>query len=133
MVRVAVAVVRRQNLLLICRRKPDTVLADFWEFPGGKILPGESAERCAVREVFEELGIQIESNYSLEPSSHSYPHGLVHLTPVVCTYLSGQPRPIGCSEFRWILPAELSGYRFPPANASLLEYLVKQDLLHQSG
>lgn len=133
MVRVAIAVIRKQNHLLICRRKPDTVLADFWEFPGGKMLPGESADQCAVRETWEELGVQIQPNYSLDPLQHTYPHAVVHLTPVICTYVSGQPRAIGCSEFRWILPTELREYPFPPANAALLKYLTEHEWLHPKG
>lgn len=130
---VAVAVIWREDLLLICRRKPDATLGGFWEFPGGKMLPGESAEQCAVRETFEELEIQIQADHSLEPLKYTYPHAVVHITPVVCRYLSGQPRSIGCSEFRWILPVELFKYPFPPANAPLLDYLTKQDRLHLRG
>ncbi len=110
--------------LLICRRQPDAVLAGLWEFPGGKIEPGESPADAAVREVREELGIEVASTGALEPITHAYAHAIVTLTPILCRHLSGEPQAIGCAEWRWVLPTELADFAFPEANAPLLAWLV---------
>lgn len=125
-VEVAVAIIRRGEDLLICRRKPDAVLANLWEFPGGKLEPGESPSACAVREAREELDIVIRSDEPLGAITHTYPHATIRLTPILCTHVSGDPRPIGCSEFKWISARDLPHHAFPPANDTLLRTLISR-------
>jgi mutator protein MutT len=123
-VQVAVAIIRRGDQILICRRKPDAVLANLWEFPGGKIEPGETPSQCVIREAREELGIEIRPDEPLDPITHTYPHATIRLTPILCTHLSGHAQPIGCADFKWINPHDLPAHTFPPANASLIRGLI---------
>lgn len=125
-VQVAIAIVVEQagERVLICRRKADTVLGGLWEFPGGKLEPGETPEQAAIREVREELGIDVEPTGSLDPITHAYPHATVTLSPILCSHISGEPQAVDCAEWRWVERADLTQYAFPDANAPLLGRLA---------
>jgi 8-oxo-dGTP diphosphatase len=75
-VRVVAAVVWRDGRLLLTQRPPGGPLGLCWEFPGGKIEPGESAEVALIREISEELGVLATPGETLEVTRHDYPHGL---------------------------------------------------------
>jgi mutator protein MutT len=119
-VNVAIAIVTRGREILICQRKSDATLADFWEFPGGKIEPGETPAQCASREVLEEVGLVVETVESMPLIEFDYADARVRLHPFFCNHLGGEPLPIGCQQTRWVAPESLGDYRFPPANDSLL-------------
>ena len=110
--------------MLITRRRPDSVLGGYWEFPGGKIEPGETAQQCVAREIYEELGLCVRVDQPLLAVEHVYQHGRVRLEPYYCTRLSGQLRHLQVAEHRWVTPEQLHDYRFPRANGKLLERLV---------
>jgi A/G-specific adenine glycosylase len=120
---VAIAIVfdRERKRVLICRRPHDTVLPNYWEFPGGKADPGEALADCAVREVREELGVVVEAAKQLETIEFEYPHAHVKLHPFVCRYVSGEVQLLGAQDAKWLLPEEITGYKFPEANVPLLE------------
>lgn len=122
--RVALALIWREQRLLIARRRPGVHLAGFWEFPGGKLEPGETAEKCACREAMEELGVDCEAVQLREPVLWRYPDREVELIPVDCRYLGGPPRALQVDEWRWALPEELDETLFPPANGVLIRRLV---------
>jgi mutator protein MutT len=126
---VDIAVVIRDDKVLICRRRDDAPLGGFWEFPGGKREPGESAAACVVREVLEETGIDVRPTRSLDVTEHEYPDVRVRLHPHVCEHVTGEARAIGCADVRWIEPASLREYRFPPANDGLIERLMSELIL----
>jgi mutator protein MutT len=127
-VRVAIGIVWRDQKLLICQRLPDAPLPGYWEFPGGKCEPGETDAQCAVREVEEEVGIGVKATGSLASITHTYDHATVTLMPILCQYISGNAQPIGCAQVLWITADELPNYRFPPANAPLLDRLIRDGL-----
>jgi len=120
---VAAALVFRCGKLLITRRYTDSHLGGLWEFPGGKREPEESFEECLLRELLEELGIDVAVGELLESITHSYPEKTVHLKFFRCRWLRNEPQPLGCSAFKWVTPEELAGYEFPAADARLLERL----------
>lgn len=122
-VEVGVALVWRDGCLLITRRKQDVHLGGMWEFPGGKCLPGEPPEECAVREVYEEVGVGCRAEGRRPPIEYVYPERHVRLHPVDCRYLGGGPRPIEVAEWAWVRPQDLPNYEFPPSNAGLVEEL----------
>jgi mutator protein MutT len=120
---VAIALVWRQGCLLITRRKQDVHLGGLWEFPGGKLLPGESPERCAEREILEEVGVACRAEGVLTPIDYVYPEWTVRLYPVECAYVGGPPRPLEVAEWAWVSPEDLHRYPFPPANDPVLAEL----------
>jgi mutator protein MutT len=122
-IEVAIAVVRDGGRLLIARRSEGTHLAGLWEFPGGKVEEGETPAQCLVRELREEVGVEIEVGAPYERLEFVYPERHVRIYPFECRLLAGVPKPIGCAELRWVPPAELGDYEFPPANATLLQTL----------
>ncbi|WP_244349954.1 A/G-specific adenine glycosylase [Thermostichus vulcanus] len=120
---IAVAIVLRGKEILIDQRLETSMLSGLWEFPGGKIEPGETAAECVVREVKEEIGIDIEVVTELATIEHAYTHFTITLIAFICRYLSGEARPLQCTEVRWVRPAELSKFPFPGANQKLFPYL----------
>lgn len=125
-INVAIGMVVRGNQLLICQRKADVALGGYWEFPGGKMEPGESAEHCVRREIKEETGIDVDPSEAWPAVEFDYDLGRVRLHPFLCRYLAGQALAIGCQSARWVLPSQLTDYRFPPANDSLIAELRRR-------
>jgi mutator protein MutT len=124
-VEVAIAVVFNDNgKLLICKRKADTVLGGYWEFPGGKCNAAEPPADCAKREVEEETALHVRVRKALPIIEHEYPHARVRLHPFICRHDSGTLELREVAEARWISPAELSDYRFPEANGTLLRAII---------
>jgi 8-oxo-dGTP diphosphatase len=121
---IALALVWRDGRLLVTRRPEGVHLAGYWEFPGGKIKAGESAEHAAEREVVEEVGIRCRARERRPSLSYDYPERSVVLHPVDCDWLEGEARLMGVSAARWVTPVELGEYAFPPANAALVELLT---------
>ena len=121
---VAAGLVFREGLLLITLRPAGSHLAGFWEFPGGKLHPGEDWETALRRELLEEIGFEASVGHLYEEVIHPYPEKTVRLRFFICTVESGEPHPIQCADLTWIRPDELSRFEFPPADARLLERLA---------
>ncbi len=107
---VTAAVIRRDGRLLITRRPASGLLGGLWEFPGGKLQEGEDLPACLIREIREELGVEIEVGTPLGVYQHAYTHFSVTLHAYACRVLSGEPQPLHASDLRWAAPAELPGY-----------------------
>ena len=122
-VEVSAALIFREGKLLIAQRHADAHLGGLWEFPGGKREPGETFEQCLVREIREELGVEISVGELFEEVVHDYPEKSVHLKFFICRLVSGQPQPLGCAAVKWIEKSELAAHEFPAADAQLLEKL----------
>lgn len=118
---VAAGLVFRAGRLLITRRPKSAHLGGLWEFPGGKLEPGESWEEGLVRELEEELGITVRVGRLVTEVTHAYPDRTVHLRFFACTLAAGEPRPIGCSELAWVLSDGLAAHPFPAADAAVLD------------
>jgi A/G-specific adenine glycosylase len=124
---IGVAVITdEQGHILIDRRKQEGLLGGLWEFPGGKIEPGESVEDCVSREIKEELGIEIEVRDRLITIEHAYTHFKVTLNVFNCKHLSGEPQPIECDEVKWVTLDDIDQYPFPKANSQIIEALKQQ-------
>ena len=122
-VEVAAGLIFRGGKLLITQRHAGSHLGGLWEFPGGKREPGETFEQCLLRELREELGVEVVVGALLEDITHQYPEKTVHLQFLVCSLASGEPRPIGCPALAWIGREQLDDYEFPAADERLLEKL----------
>ena len=122
-IEVAAGLVFRDGKLLITQRFADAHLGGLWEFPGGKREGSESFEECLKRELLEELGIEVAVGELMESLTHAYPEKTVHLRFFRCTWVKHEPQALGCSAFEWVSPADLGQYRFPAADAWLLQQL----------
>ena len=118
---IAIAVVLRGADVLIGQRPPGVPLAGLWEFPGGKVLPGESPAAAAVRECLEETGLAVDLVGVFPSVTHDYPHGRLELHFLRC--VPHDPGQVAVAPFRWVPLAELDRYEFPPANVGLLAIL----------
>ncbi len=117
---IAVGVVRRDGRVLIARRPEKGLLGGLWEFPGGKVEPGETPAEAMVRELREEMAIVVVPGESIEPVEHAYSHFRITLYAYYARLLHGTPRPLSATAWTWATPAELSRYAFPAANQRVL-------------
>ena len=120
---VAAALIFRAGKLLITQRHADAHLGGLWEFPGGKREPNETFQQCLIRELSEELGIEVVVGELLEMLTHAYPDKTVHLRFFRCQWKAHEPRPLGCQALKWVNAHELMDHAFPAADARLLEKL----------
>lgn len=126
---VACAIVDEDNRVLIAKRPEGRHMAGLWEFPGGKIEPGERPEEALIRELAEELGIDVTES-CLAPltfASHGYDDFHLLMPLYVCRQWDGEVEPREGQELAWVRPNRLSGYEMPPADEPLKAML--RDLL----
>ena len=126
-IEVSAALIFSGGKLLITQRRVQDHLGGLWEFPGGKREAGETFEQCLVREIQEELGVEITVGELFAEIAHDYPEKSVHLKFFICRLLSGTPQPIECAAVRWVAQVELGRFEFPAADAQLLEQLQSAD------
>jgi 8-oxo-dGTP diphosphatase len=123
MINVSAAVIVQENKILICQRPEGKNCALLWEFPGGKIEAGETAEVCVIRECQEELGIEIEVQKSLGDISYKYPDVTVHIQFFICKIIDGEIKKKEHKDIKWILIKDLSQYDFCPADKEIIKSL----------
>jgi 8-oxo-dGTP diphosphatase len=124
---VAAALVRSDGCILMQKRRAGTSLAGLWEFPGGKIDPGESPEAALVRELQEELGIAVGSDTMEAVSFASAPLTGRHLVLLlyICRTWDGDPQPLDADAIAWVEPSQLLALDMPPADVPLAHALLK--------
>jgi 8-oxo-dGTP diphosphatase len=125
----AVALVDVDGRLLIAQRPAGKSMAGLWEFPGGKVDPGETPEQALVRELHEELGIETAAS-CLAPiafASHGYEKFHLLMPVFACRKWTGVPRPREGQALKWVMPGELGRFPMPPADLPLVGML--RDLL----
>lgn len=123
---VACALVDEDGRVLLAQRPDGKHLAGYWEFPGGKLLPGETPEACLVRELREELGIATETA-CLAPltfASHAYERFHLLMPLYVCRKWKGEPAPReGQAALRWVRARALRDLAITPAGVALIPFL----------
>ena len=125
----SIAIIDANDQILIAKRPNKKHLSGFWEFPGGKVEKGESPENALVREVKEELNIDI-NNKCIAPltfSEFNYEKFHLLLLLYVCRRWEGEPMSMEKNEIKWVKANALRQYKMPPADDSLIYSL--QDLL----
>ena len=124
---IGVAVITdRQGRILIDRRKNEGEMAGLWEFPGGKIEPGETVRECVKREIKEELDMEIVVGDRLTTINYAYKTFNVTLYVHECQHVGGKPRPLECQEIHWVEPANMNQYQFPQANTQMINLLQQR-------
>ncbi|MFP4477454.1 MAG: A/G-specific adenine glycosylase [Desulfatibacillaceae bacterium] len=122
---VSAAVVFHRGMVLVQKRPEKGLMAGLWEFPGGKLEPGETPEQAVVREMAEELELRVACGRKITTIRHSYTRFRVTLHVFECAMEPpGQvPVPHAATEIRWVRPADLAGLAFPAADKRLVEML----------
>lgn len=121
---VSCAIIRRGSEILAVRRPAGAKNGGKWEFPGGKLEPGEAAEDCLRRELREELEIEVVLREALPAYRHDYPDFSIRLLPFVCELAGGDPVLREHSQARWAEPAELRGIDWAEADRKALEAFI---------
>lgn len=120
---VAAAVIRREGRILLTRRPRGTHLEGLWEFPGGKVEPGEAPTDALVRECREECGVEVRVIDVLDVTFHPYANKDVLLLFYDCALVSGDVQNLGVADHVWCTPAELDLYELPPPDERLIAKL----------
>lgn len=131
MIEVAAAIIENeQGQILIARRKKGKSQEGLWEFPGGKLEPGETPEACLKRELLEEMNIGIAPYELFGVNVHDYGIVRIKLIAYRAKLLSGEIRLADHDEFQWASYAELGGYRWAPADVPFVELLGNCSVQH---
>jgi 8-oxo-dGTP diphosphatase len=123
---VSAGLIIAEESVLVCRRPKGKRLAGYWEFPGGKLKPGEDPRTALVREIDEELGVDVEVGRPYEIAHHTYPFGDVLVMFFLCQIISGQPDALEHEEILWIGGEEFEMLDFLPADHDLVKRLAKE-------
>ncbi|MBV6513802.1 MAG: CTP pyrophosphohydrolase [Ignavibacteriaceae bacterium] len=126
---VACALIEKEGRILLAQRKEGMKLGLKWEFPGGKLEEGESVEECIVREIKEELNLDIAVLYRMQENYHSYEYAGIHLFPCVCVVTGGELLLRDHAEVRWITPGEIFSYDLAEADIPVARaYLDRNEM-----
>jgi len=123
-IEVAAGLIWKESQILITQRRPDDSFGGLWEFPGGKRKPNETLTDCLIREIKEELEIEIVVGELIIQVSHLCPEGVpMTLFLFNCQMLAGKPQTIGCADWRWIGVDEFKFYHFIDLDQQIIQKL----------
>ena len=123
-IRVVAGLIRRGDQILVQQRNPGGTRGLLWEFPGGKVDPGETDSQALARECREELDVTVEVGALAAETEHAYEDLTVHLVLFECALRDGEPRNLSANAIRWVRIADLPSLQFLPADVPLVERLV---------
>jgi 8-oxo-dGTP diphosphatase len=123
---VAAALVREDGRILLQQRPPGREMAGLWEFPGGKVEAAETPEAALVRELREELGIEVKEGDLAPAAFASADNGGRHMLLLLylCRVWEGEPEALDASALQWAKPAEMRALAMPPADLPLVDRLA---------
>ena len=127
MKKVVAAIIKDKNHLLIAKRHAKDPLAGKWEFPGGKLEPGETPEECLVREIREELKLEIEVGDFYEDNVYGPKDQAIHLLFYWAQVMNGEAVPVVHDEIKWIAVNELEKLDFAPADIPIAKRLEREN------
>ncbi|HOY15116.1 MAG TPA: (deoxy)nucleoside triphosphate pyrophosphohydrolase [Saprospiraceae bacterium] len=128
-IRVTCAIIQQSNQILVTQRSAQMSLPCKWEFPGGKIEVGEDEETCILREIKEELGIDIKLLGKLPSNTHDYGNIIIELIPFRAKYLGGSIDLKEHMDYAWLTFDELGNLDWAPADIPIVESVIQ----HKSG
>lgn len=121
---VGAVILNEKKEILCAQRSSSMSLPGMWEFPGGKIEPGESPESCLVREIREELGCQIEVHERIADATHQYPNLAVRLITHRAKIIEGAPAPKEHAQLVWLPLSDLPSLEWAPADIPTVRALL---------
>ncbi len=122
----AAVVANRKGEVLIAQRRDKDMLGGLWEFPGGKQETGETIQQCIVRELREELGINIVVGEFLITVNHAYSHFTMDMHTYAARIESGRPRPLHCQDYRWVPISGLREFPYSKADLTIISELERR-------
>lgn len=125
-VRVVAAEIERDGHYLITQRRETAVLPLLWEFPGGKVEPGEQDHEALVRELQERLGIRVAPGPLSLHVAHEYERYVLDLVVYHAKIIEGEPQPLRVRDVRWVSPADFVEYPFPGADQQTMDALLAE-------
>ena len=126
MVRVVAAVVSRKGLIMVTRRGPGVRMAGLWEFPGGKVEPGEDDRTALGRELMEELSIAVEVGECMGENIHTEERGPFCLVAYRCQIKEGEPVLSDHDAIAWCTPSDLRDREWAPADLPFVDQLLSE-------
>lgn len=123
-IRVVGAVFHDGERFLACRKRPGKPLEGHWEFPGGKIEPGESPEQALAREIREELNLIAEVGQKVTTTTYEYDFATIELTTFYCTLVDGDLRLTDHDDTKWVTSTEAAHLTWAPADIPAVEAIA---------
>ena len=124
-IKVVCGIIWKDGKVFIARRKPGKSLAGFWEFPGGKLDEGEEPEAALIRELEEELGMDVKISSFFGSKTHHYESFSIELIAYTCAFISASYHLTDHDEISFVDPKELSSFQIAPADLFIVEQLSK--------
>jgi 8-oxo-dGTP diphosphatase len=121
---VVAALIRRGDAILVSRRRADQSFPLCWEFPGGKVEPGETDGQALIREIREELGCEITVGPLFHRVAFAYADFDLDMAVYECTVVSGTPRPVEVAAVQWVTASVLATLSMPPADLPMVALLT---------
>jgi 8-oxo-dGTP diphosphatase len=123
-IRVVAAVIAKDGRYLVTQRRPNAVLPLLWEFPGGKVEPGETDLEALKREVLHRVGVDVLPGAQISSVEHAYEHYTVELHLYDCRIAQGEPRAVNVHQFRWVESDGFDQLPFTPADEASMSKLL---------
>ena len=123
-IRVVAAVIAQDGRYLVTQRRPTAVLPLLWEFPGGKVEPGETDLEALKREIKHRVGVDVEPGAQISTDSHSYEHYTLELHLYDCRITKGEPKAENVHQFRWVESDDFDELAFTPADEISMSKLL---------
>jgi len=128
MKKVTAAIIKDENRLLIAKRHSKDPLGGKWEFPGGKIEPGETPQECLVREIKEELGVEVKIGPFYDDNVYSSQDHDIHLLFYWAEVINGEVISVVHDDLKWTTIEELVNFDFAPADIPIVKRLEKENI-----
>jgi len=123
-VRVVCGIIFKEDKILLCRRKAEKSLGGYWEFPGGKVEPNESESDALIRELKEELAMQVEIDKHFKTIIHQYENVQIELIAYGCKFIQADFVLIDHDEIQWVEKTKLLSFNLAPADVPIAKALV---------
>jgi 8-oxo-dGTP diphosphatase len=123
---VVAGLMAHEGRVLVTQRRADQALPLQWEFPGGKVEPGEAPVAALARELAEEIGVKVAVGRIWDVLFHAYPAFDLVMLVYVCRIVSGEPRPVEVADVAWVSCSELPAWDILPADRPLVSRLVSE-------